>query len=71
VSSTVPSPSAPRVEVDQRSREARLHLEHVEGLLILSVPSTRPWLRRGLHRLLSIIGPAAEEAVSAESRRSS
>src|SRR5262245_41681964 len=65
-----PTLSVPRIEVDQHSRDARLRLEHVEGMLILAVPSTRFWLRRGLHRLLSIIGLSAEETVSADSPRS-
>jgi hypothetical protein len=61
---TFPNLGAPRVEVDQRSRETRLRLEHVEGLLIPLVPSTRFWLKRGLHCLLSLIGLPAEEAVA-------
>jgi hypothetical protein len=62
VSRTILSASAARIEVDQRAREARLRLEHAEGLLILSVPMRRSWLRR------AIIGPPAEEAVSADAR---
>jgi len=34
MSKTDRSPSVPKVEVDQRSREARLRLEQVERLLI-------------------------------------
>jgi hypothetical protein len=36
--------SATRVEIDQRSREARLRLEHLERLLTLRVPGGS-WLR--------------------------
>ena len=39
--------SATRVEVDQRSREARLHLEHAQRLL---GPQTRSWLSRMRYR---------------------
>jgi hypothetical protein len=65
---TFPNLGAPRVEVDQRSRETRLRLEHVEGLLIPLVPSTRFWLKRGLYCLLSLIGLPAEAAVSTRNR---
>ena len=37
--------SAPRAELDQRSREARLRLEQVERLLVV-----RPWPRQSLLR---------------------
>jgi len=41
--------SATRVEIDQRAREARLRLEHLERQLILRVlPTSRP--RRVLYR---------------------
>lgn len=39
--------SATRVEVDQRSREARLHLEHAQRVLGLR---TRSWLGRMRYR---------------------
>ena len=40
---------AARAEIDQRAREARLRLEHLERLLILRVlPTSRP--RRGFDR---------------------
>jgi len=42
--------SATRVEIDQRSREARLRLEQAERLLKLRVLPTRSWIRRILHR---------------------
>jgi hypothetical protein len=64
VSRPLPSPSLARVEVDQRSREARLRLEYVEWLLLPSVPSPRSWLSRGLHRLCSITDPQPGEAVA-------
>ena len=38
--------SATRVEIDQRSREARLRLEHLERLLTLRVLPGRSWLRQ-------------------------
>ena len=41
--------SAARVEIDQRARDARLRLEHLERLLILRVlPTSRP--KRVFHR---------------------
>jgi hypothetical protein len=40
--------SATRAEIDQRSREARRQLEHLERLLMLRVLPARPWLRRVL-----------------------
>ncbi len=43
--------NAPRVELDQRSREARLRLEHVERLLIVHPLPKQSFLRRVLHRL--------------------
>jgi hypothetical protein len=50
-------PSATRVEVDQRSREARLRLEHLERLLTLRMLPAQIWLRRVLCRLgLRIFG---------------
>ena len=42
--------SATRVEIDQRSREARLRLEQVERLLKLRVLPARSWIRRVLYR---------------------
>ena len=41
--------NAARVEIDQRSREARLCLEQLERLLVLRVLPTRSWLRRVLY----------------------
>ena len=43
--------SAPRVELDQRSREARLRLEHVERLLVVRPLPRQSLLRRVLRRL--------------------
>ena len=43
-------PSATRVEVDQRSRAARLRLDHLERLLALRILPAQSWLRRGLCR---------------------
>src|SRR5216684_3649083 len=40
--------SAPRVELDQRSREARLRLEHVERHLLVRPLPRRPFLDRVL-----------------------
>jgi hypothetical protein len=42
--------SATRVEIDQRSREARLRLEQVERLLKMRVLPVQPWVRRVLYR---------------------
>jgi hypothetical protein len=42
------SRSVPRVELDQRSREARLRLEGIERLLILRAAVTQSRLRRVL-----------------------
>ena len=42
--------STARVEIDQRAREARLRLEHLERLLIWRVLPTRSWPRRMLDR---------------------
>jgi len=41
--------SATRVEIDQRSREARLRLEEAERLLKLRLPPARSWVRRVLY----------------------
>jgi hypothetical protein len=54
---TLQSPNVPKFEIDQRSRDARLRLEQIEGLLVPWVAPTRSWLSRGLHRLCSGIGP--------------
>jgi hypothetical protein len=43
------SQSVPRVELDQRSREARLRLEQIDRLFILRVTSTNSRLRRLLY----------------------
>ena len=43
--------SAPRVELDQRSREARLRLEHVERLLVVRPLPRLSFLKRVLRRL--------------------
>jgi hypothetical protein len=43
--------SAPRVELDQRSREARLRLEHAERLLVVRPLPRQSFLRRVLRRL--------------------
>jgi hypothetical protein len=43
--------SPPRVEVDQRSRDARLRLEHVERLLVVRPLPRPPLLKRLLRRL--------------------
>jgi len=48
---TLWSPSAPKVEVDQRSRETRLRVERVERLLVPLVRPPRFWLRQGVFRL--------------------
>lgn len=42
-------PSATRIELDQRSREARLRLEHVERLLVMRRLPRQSLLRRLLH----------------------
>jgi hypothetical protein len=40
--------SVPRVEIDQRVRDARLRLERIERLLVPRAPLTASWLRRVL-----------------------
>jgi hypothetical protein len=40
------SQSVPRVELDQRSREAHLRLERIERLLVPRAAVTDSWLRR-------------------------
>jgi hypothetical protein len=42
--------SATRVEIDQRSREARLRMEEVERVLRLRALPARSWIRRVLYR---------------------
>ncbi len=42
--------SVPRVELDQRARDARLQLEHVERLLAPRHAMAAYWLRRVLFR---------------------
>src|SRR5881392_393031 len=42
--------SATRAEIDHRSREARLRLEHLERLLIMRALPARSWVRRVLYR---------------------
>jgi len=60
VSKTLRTASAPKVEVDHRSREARRRLAQVEGLLVPWVPPTRSWVRQGLYWLAfhAMIGSA-------------
>ena len=38
--------SVPRVEFDQRARDARLRLERIERLLVPRAAVTAPWFRR-------------------------
>jgi hypothetical protein len=45
--------SVSRIELDQRSREARLRFEQADGLLVLSATVTHSWLR-GLLYLFTI-----------------
>jgi hypothetical protein len=45
------SESVPRVELDQRSREARLRFERIDRLFILRATVTHPRLRRLLYLL--------------------
>lgn len=40
--------SVPRVELDQRARDARLRLEQIERLLVPRAAVTDSWLRRAL-----------------------
>jgi hypothetical protein len=42
--------SVPRVELDQRARDARLRLERIERLLVPRAAVTASWLRRVLCR---------------------
>jgi hypothetical protein len=44
--SNFPIRNAPRAELDQRAREARLRLERVERLLVPRPVARHPWLRR-------------------------
>ena len=39
------SQSVPRIEIDQRSREARLRFERTDLLFVLSTTVTHSWLR--------------------------
>jgi hypothetical protein len=72
MSRPLPSPNASKIEVDQRSREARLRLEQVEGLLVPWVPSTRCWVGQSLYRLCpSIRQRAAEDPIRAGSKNNS
>jgi hypothetical protein len=58
--------SATRVEVDQRSREARLQLERAQRLLALG---TRSWLSRMRYRFgLRLFGAGRAQRRSAGSR---
>jgi hypothetical protein len=63
------SPNVPKIEIDQRSRDARLRLEQIEGLLVSWAPPTPSWLSRGLHRLCSGMGPQVTECPSAPKPR--
>jgi hypothetical protein len=62
MSKTVPSPTAPRVEIYQRSRMARLRLDQLEGLVVPRVRQTQSWLRQGLYRLRPSMGPRPSRA---------
>jgi hypothetical protein len=42
--------SAARVEIDHRSRDARLRLEHLERVLMKRALPARSWAKRALHR---------------------
>jgi hypothetical protein len=58
--------SAPRVELDARSREARLQLEHAQRLV---VPPTQSWLSRMRYRFgLGLFGAGRAERRSVGSR---
>ena len=56
------SQSVSRIEIDQRSREARLRFEQADRLLVLSATVTHVWLR-GLLYLFTIgrYGSLAQE----------
>jgi hypothetical protein len=45
---TLWSQSVPRVELDQRARDARLRLERIERLLAPRAAATDSWFRRAL-----------------------
>jgi hypothetical protein len=62
MSKTVPSPTAPRVEIYERSRMARLRLDQLEGLVVPRVRQTQCWLRQGLYRLRPSMGPRPSRA---------
>jgi hypothetical protein len=56
------SQSVPRVELDQRSREAHLRLERIERLLVPRAAVTDSWLRQLLCLLgFGIYGAAPRE----------
>jgi hypothetical protein len=45
---TLWSQSVPRIELDQRARDARLRLERIERLLVPRASVTDSWFRRAL-----------------------
>jgi hypothetical protein len=58
--------SVPRVEIDQRARDARLRLEQIERLLVPRATVAASWLRRVLG--LSSFGRPGEGARSSRTR---
>ena len=68
MSKTLRGLSEPRVDIDQRSRAARLRLEQAQALLLPWVRPTRSWLREGLYWLCPWIGSRpTQESVRADS----
>ena len=50
-------PGAARIELDQRSRETRLRLDHLEQLLVLRILPAQSWFRETLyHHVLRVFG---------------
>jgi hypothetical protein len=56
--------SVPRVELDQRSREAHLRLERIERLLVPRAAVTDSWLKRLLCLLSFGIYGAGEQSAA-------
>jgi len=67
MSNTLNGRAVSQAEVDQRSREARRHLEDVEARLVSGIRTTRwwggLWLRRLIVRLCRPSEPVADHCV--------
>jgi len=58
--------SVPRVELDQRARDARLRLERIERLLVPRAAVTASWLRRVL--CICSLGTPGESSQTSRTR---